>query len=373
VILSSRRVGDLTEITAAREYDAVQDAPKLPKARAQAEKTGRFDEPAASDLTPTISEIQGELGRLRKLFEGELAQLAWRDMSRNEPHRFALLNRLEQASIDRALATALVDAALPCDDLEAAWRKVLGQLGNRIQAWDHDLMASGGVVALLGSTGVGKTITAAKLAARFAQRHGRRHVAFISTDRYKIGGQEQLVSFGSILGVTVQLASTAADLQRTLDSLSERRLVIIDTAGMSQRDLSLADQFGMLGAAGRIKPLLVLPATARAGIIDETIAAFSRLPPAAAILTKLDEGDGMGPLLSSVIRHKLPLAFTTHGQKVPDDLSAAVPQQLLADVIRTYKQSQRVPLPFERAPLPFERAPVPPPAARPQPAMSSPC
>jgi len=349
VILSSRRVADMTEITAARDYDPVQDAPKLQRVLAQAEQGGG-EETDATALSPTISEIQSELGRLRQLFEGELAQLAWRDMSRNEPHRFALLNRLELAGVDRALANTLVDAALPSVDLESAWRKVLGNFGRRITSWDYDLMEQGGVIALLGCTGVGKTSTAAKIAARFAERHGRRHVAFISTDRYKVGGQEQLVSFGSVLGVPVQMVSSADDLQRTLDSLSERRLVIIDTAGMSQRDMALAEQFRLLnGEPGRIKPLLVLPATARPGIIDETIKAFSCLPPAAAILTKLDEGDAIGPLLACVLRHRLPLAFTTHGQRVPDDLGEIVPQQLLADVIRTYKQALRTPVLAERA------------------------
>ena len=150
------------------------------------------------------------------------------------------------------------------------------------------------------------------------------------------------MSFGGILGIPVQFVSNQEEMQRTLDSLSSRKLVIIDTAGMSQRDKGLDEQMAMLtNPDNRIQSLLVLPATARTGILDETVSAYSRFHPAAAILTKLDECDAMGPVLSSVIRHKTPLAFTTHGQKVPDDFQPVIAQALLADIIRTYKQAQQ--------------------------------
>lgn len=337
MILSSRRVNDLTEITAALDFD-----PAVPAHSKALEKIKRREAAPQPDVNPGIVEIQGELGRLRKLFEGELSQLAWRDQNRRQPNRQALITRLELAGITRQLASGIVDAVLPCDDLEQGWRKTLGLLGGRICTWKHDILEEGGVIALMGSTGVGKTITAAKLAARFALQHGRRHVAFISTDKYKVGGQEQLVSLGGILGIPVQLAANADQMQRTLDSLSERKLVIIDTAGMSQRDMTLADQFETLQAGGaRIKPMLVVPATARPTIINETIQAFSRIRIAAAVVTKTDECDALGPVLSCILQHRLPLAFTTNGQKIPDDLHRAEPKALLADVIRTYKQQLR--------------------------------
>jgi flagellar biosynthesis protein FlhF len=338
MILSSRRVNDLTEITAAMDFD-----PAEPAHSKQLQKIKLHEaNPQLEELTPGIQQIQGELGRLRRLFEGELAQLAWRDQNRRQPNRQALIARLELAGIVRTLATDIVDTILPCDDIEQGWRKALGLLGGRICTWRHDIVEEGGVIALMGSTGVGKTITAAKLAARFALQHGRRHVAFISTDKYKVGGQEQLVALGGILGIPVQLAANADQMQRTLDSLSERKLVIIDTAGMSQRDMTLADQFDTLQGGERIKPMLVLPATARETIINETIQAFSRIEIAAAVLTKTDECDAMGPVLSCILQHRLPLAFTTNGQKIPDDLHRAAPKVLLADVIRTYKQQQRL-------------------------------
>jgi flagellar biosynthesis protein FlhF len=340
VIISSKRVNDMTEITAAMNYDP--QAPDSARLVAEIRSDKYVPAPPKPDLSPVIVKIQDELGHLRQLFEGELAQLAWRDMSKRQPNRFALISRLELCGIKRDMAENLVDRVLPCDNLEQGWRKTLGMLGGSITSYKPDILEDGGVVALLGSTGVGKTITAAKLAARFALRHGRRNVAFISTDKHKVGGQEQLVSFGSILGIPVQMVANAEEMQRTLDSLSERKLVIIDTAGMSQRDMSLNDQFQTLSTVAQIQPMLVLPATARESIILETIKAFSRIKLASAIITKTDEGDALGPILSCVLQHNLPLSFITNGQKVPDDLHVAEPKLLLAEIIRSYKQQQRL-------------------------------
>jgi len=119
--------------------------------------------------------------------------------------------------------------------------------------------------------------------------------------------------------------------------------VIIDTAGTSQRDMALVDQFSALSIDAPIEPLLVLPATARASLIEETIKAFARVNVAGAIMTKLDECDGVGPLLSCIVRHGLPLAFSTDGQQVPDDLHHVEPKMLLADIIKTWRQSLRKP------------------------------
>jgi len=333
VIIASRRVGDQTEITAAAESTLAATASTTPAPA----------EPRQQDMAPVIRNIQEELGRLRTLFEGELAQLSWREMGRLQPNRLALITRFEQGGIDQALATQLVEQCLPCVDLEQGWSKALGLLGRRLKPYGKDILEEGGVVALLGSTGVGKTTTAAKIAAQFALRHGRKQVAFVSTDRFKVGGQEQLVSFGGILGVPVQIATDAEEMKRTLDSLSERKLVLIDTAGMSQRDMALADQFKALEIDAPIESLLVLSATARAGIIEETIKGFAPMHCAGAILTKLDEADGLGSLLSSVVRHELPLAFVSNGQRVPDDLHPPAPKDLLSDIIRNYRLALKKP------------------------------
>lgn len=335
MILSTKRNGGQTEITAVSDSVTPAEAKKLQAAPPQVQP----EKP--SELSPVINSIQEEMGRLRMMFESELAQLSWREAGRHQPHRHALISRFEAAGVDRIQAAALVDPILPCSDLESGWSKALGLLGKKIKTYPKDILETGGIFAMVGSTGVGKTTTAAKIAARFALRHGRKHVAFVSTDRAKVGGQEQLVSFGSILGVPVQIATTREEMKRTLESLSERKLVIIDTAGTSQRDMALADQFSALSIDAPIEPLLVLPATARPTLIEETIKAFARVNVSGAIMTKLDECDGIGPLLSCIVRHGLPLAFSTDGQQVPDDLSHVEPKMLLADIIKTWRQSLR--------------------------------
>ena len=340
MILSTKRVGGQTEIKAVAETVTPAEARKIQAAPPQQQGAA---EKQASELSPVISSIQEEIGRLRMMFESELAQLSWREQGRHQPNRHALISRFEAAGVDRVQAAALVDSILPCADLEQAWSKALGLLGKKIKTYSKDILETGGIFAMVGSTGVGKTTTAAKIAARFALRHGRKHVAFVSTDRAKVGGQEQLVSFGSILGVPVQIATTREEMKRTLDSLSERKLVIIDTAGTSQRDMALADQFSALSIDAPIEPLLVLPATARPSLIEETIKAFARVNVNGVIMTKIDECDGIGPLLSSIVRHGLPMAFLTDGQQVPDDLHHIEPKMLLADIIKTWRQSLRKP------------------------------
>lgn len=339
MILSTKRVGGQTEIKAVAETVTPAEARKIQAAPPQPQVA----EKQAAELSPVISNIQEEIGRLRMMFESELAQLSWREQGRHQPNRHALISRFEAAGVDRVQAAALVDPILPCADLEQAWSKALGLLGKKIKTYPKDILETGGIFAMVGSTGVGKTTTAAKIAARFALRHGRKHVAFVSTDRAKVGGQEQLVSFGSILGVPVQIATTREEMKRTLDSLSERKLVIIDTAGTSQRDMALVDQFSALSIDAPIEPLLVLPATARPSLIEETIKAFARVNVNGVIMTKIDECDGIGPLLSSIVRHGLPMAFLTDGQQVPDDLHHIEPKMLLADIIKTWRQSLRKP------------------------------
>jgi flagellar biosynthesis protein FlhF len=191
-------------------------------------------------------------------------------------------------------------------------------------------MDQGGVVALVGSTGVGKTTSVAKLAARYVLRHGQRHVALVTTDSYRIGAHEQLMTYGRLLGIPVQIASDHKELHSALNSLADKRLVLIDTAGMSQRDVRLSEQFATLADSGiPIRTLLVLSATAHPSVLTETVEAFSSVDLEGAILTKLDEAAKLGGVLSTVINQQLPLMFVTDGQRVPEDMHLARAQNLV--------------------------------------------
>jgi flagellar biosynthesis protein FlhF len=201
-------------------------------------------------------------------------------------------------------------------------------------------MESGGVVAMVGPTGVGKTTLIAKLAARWVMRHGPRDLALVSTDCIRIGAQEQIHTLGRLLGVPAYAIDGAADLAETLDQLGERGLVLIDSAGLSQRDPRLADELTTLAnASDRLETSLVISAASQAGAIEEAIEKFAPAQPTTCNVTKLDEATSLGGTMSALIRAKLPLAYLSDGQQVPEDLSPARSHQLIARAVDLSKKA----------------------------------
>ena len=183
-------------------------------------------------------------------------------------------------------------------------------------------------MAVVGPTGVGKTTTIAKLAARYALNRGAQDIALVTMDTYRIGAREQLKTFGRILGTPVYEASDAASLSDTLRGLADKGLVLIDTAGMGQRDLRLARELACLADADQdIQVLLAMPANAQTEAMQEIVDAFLTANPAACILTKIDEASSLGGAFSVLIRSGLPLAYVTNGQRVPEDLHFARSRQ----------------------------------------------
>lgn len=363
VIISSRSIGGKTELIAACDYDPMQLEEalqkfsaresfdnELAKSNSNSNLGNKFNWKMLDDDNDvnvsnevTLSSIQEELGHLRKLFEGELAQLAWRDAGKQKPNRLGLLSRLEESGISRDIASRLVDKVMPCKDIEAGWSKVLRLLSRVIKISDLNILKDGGVIALLGATGVGKTTTAAKIAARFASIHGANQVGLISADNCRIGGAEQLVSLGSVLGIPVQVANTSEEMQRTLESFSGRKLVIIDTAGKSQRDAGLLEQFAILRQSKRkLHPHLVLSACSQESVINETIKAFSSINLTAAIVTKTDECCSLGAVISELIRNKLPVAFVGNGQKIPEHLLKAKADAFVDTVADSYERFRKL-------------------------------
>lgn len=273
---------------------------------------------------PAIVSMREEIRQLRGLLENQLAHLAWDDMKRRQPLPTAVMRRLSGMELDTALVERIARATSEARDEDHAWQLALEGLAAAVPVADHDFLDAGGIVALVGSTGVGKTTSVAKLAARYVLRHGQRHVALVTTDSYRIGAHEQLMTYGRLLGIPVQVASDHKELRSTLNSLADKRLVLIDTAGMSQRDLRLSEQFATLGGSSiALRTLLVLSATSHRTVVDETIRAFSGVSLDGAILTKLDEAASLGGVLSAVIRQQLRLMFVANGQRVPEDMHPA--------------------------------------------------
>jgi flagellar biosynthesis protein FlhF len=289
---------------------------------------------------PALVEMRREIHELRGLLENQLAHLAWGDLQRRAPHTTELLRRLSGLGLTPGMCRTLAEQVGPAADEDQAWRRALGLLAHRLPVTDDDILNSGGVVALVGSTGVGKTTTVAKLAARYALRHGQRSVALITTDCYRIGAHEQLFTYGRILGVPVQAVSSHDELQTTLASLADKRLVLIDTAGMSQRDLRLAEQLATLRDSGfPLHTYLVMTATTQASVLEEGVRAFGSAALAGCILTKLDEAASLGGVLSVVAKHQLPLAYVGDGQRVPEDLHPARAHNLVNRAVSLMQQA----------------------------------
>jgi flagellar biosynthesis protein FlhF len=173
----------------------------------------------------------------------------------------------------------------------------------------------------VGPTGVGKTTTIAKLAAQFILKHGAGQVALITTDNYRIGAHEQLATYGRLLDVPVRVAANAEELRSHISSFNTKRLVLIDTAGMSQRDMRLAEQIQTLQQEDvPIKTYLVMSAATQYKAMNEIINSFKVFNPESSILTKLDETVVQGSALSASIEQQLPISFMTNGQQVPEDI-----------------------------------------------------
>ena len=189
---------------------------------------------------------------------------------------------------------------------------------------EERLLEQGGIFALMGPTGVGKTTTTAKLAARFVVRHGAEKLALLTTDSYRIGGQEHLRIFGKILGVTVHAVRDGADLRLAIAELRNKHTILIDTVGMSQRDSGVAEQLAMFSQLGRpVKKLLLLNATSHGDTLNEVVQAYQGQGLDGCILTKLDEAASLGSVLDCAIRHRLTVHYLATGQRVPEDLHLA--------------------------------------------------
>ncbi|MFM0364641.1 flagellar biosynthesis protein FlhF [Paraburkholderia sediminicola] len=281
--------------------------------------------------------VMSELSSMRGMMEEHFAGLLWGDRQRRSPARAALTKHLFAAGFSAQLVQMIVDN-LPddVDNMEGGMEWVRSVLESNLPVMEDEdaLMERGGVFALMGPTGVGKTTTTAKLAARCVMRFGASKVALLTTDSYRIGGHEQLRIFGKILGVSVHAVKDGGDLQLALSELRNKHIVLIDTIGMSQRDRLVSDQIAMLCRAGQpVQRLLLLNATSHGDTLNEVVQAYQRAPDqqplAGCILTKLDEATNLGGVLDTVIRYKLPVHYVSTGQKVPENLYVATKKFLI--------------------------------------------
>ena len=310
VIVSNVSVAGGIEITAL----AGDDMPG-----AERNVTAALPAPAGDGM---VQHMMREMASMKALMQRELSSMAWSGMKERSPARAAMMQMLLDSGFSPALMRELVGAVQEDATAAVARKLVTAEIQRRLPVTTHEaLVEQGGVFALIGPTGVGKTTTVAKLAARCVVRHGANSLALLTTDSYRIAAHDQLRIYGRILNVPVHAVKDGDDLKSTLLQLRDKRAVLIDTVGMSQRDKMVAEQAAMLGAGnGQIRRLLLLNASTNAATLDEVIRNYSGGGIHGCIITKIDESASVGAALDSAIRHKLRVHYVTNGQRVPEDV-----------------------------------------------------
>jgi len=281
-----------------------------------------------------LEELQGMRALLLEQMATMSAASSATELQKRSPVQVRVMTRLLSAGFSADIARHVAGHMPAETTLADCDRWLLEVLALNIQcATEPDsIIERGGVFALVGPTGVGKTTTVAKLAARFAVRFGAAQLGLVTLDAYRVGAQEQLRTYGRILGAPVHLAQDAVTLAEVLAAMGHKRLVLIDTCGVSQRDERLAEMLDMLAQAGTprqpVQRVLLLNAASHAETLDTVARAWNARAAGAAILTKLDEAARIGGALDAVMRNKLVLMGVTHGQRVPEDWMAAAGLQL---------------------------------------------
>jgi len=308
--------------------------------------------PAFVDDRLDARSLINEMREMRGALSDQLESLSWFEGVRRRPGQSRMLRRLLQAGFSPSLSRTLANH-LPVDfgeeDAERWLREALVR-NLRIDSPEQTIFDAGGTYALLGPTGVGKTTTAAKIAAQFALKHGAQSVGLITADVYRIGAQDQLRTFGRLLGVPVHVAHDVSTLADFLQMYMNRKLVLIDTAGVAQRDERVGELLAALSSA-QVRKVLVLNAASQAEAIDETIEAYQGRNAAGVVLSKVDEAVRLGGALDCLIRHRLTLQGVANGQRVPEDWHRPEPRMLVERALATETSRASASFSFEEAEL----------------------
>lgn len=282
--------------------------------------------------SPRVEHLITEIEEVKKMLQSHLASNYWNNLQQESISHAEVTKTLLSAGFSPKLCAELVQNLSDSTDLKTLLAEVQKRLEQSIKTIDPlDAFDRGGIFAFIGPTGVGKTTTVAKVAARCVLRYGRNQVALLSTDTYRIGAQEQLKVFARILGLPVISLRDSEDLESKLNELSQRHIILLDTAGVNQRDVLMIEQSQLLKEGSRdAHRILVMSSTTDLRTQEDVIMLHNQASIDAnqsrimgAIITKTDEAAQIAPVLDSLMRHELPLMFLSNGQRVPEDLSQA--------------------------------------------------
>ncbi|TWI53906.1 flagellar biosynthesis protein FlhF [Pseudomonas duriflava] len=387
-ILSNRRVAGGIELTAALDYQT--PAPSLPNTALEAElrktqvriaeahaqlsirapglsdvqakssqllgieKPDTRQEPVLSEPKPSavavdptaatkaviaeerraLEAMRSELVGLRELIEVQLGSIAWGQMQSKRPDEANIWRRLQRMGLPADLSRNLMNRVADVSDSRQAWRMVLAYLAQALDTPQIDLLEQGGVVALVGPAGAGKTTTLAKMAASYVLKYGAQSLALVTMDSHRIGAQEQVKTLGHILDVPVAIVDPRQSLAHALEPFARKRMVLIDTAGLPANDPALRLQLEALANPKlNIRNYLVMAVTSQSQVLKSAYHSYKRCGLSGCMLTKLDEAGSLGEALGLAIGHHIPVAYLSDGPRIPDDLQIARSHQLVSRAV----------------------------------------
>lgn len=312
-------------LSESQELQSLFSKSKVKIAKEEHEKTNGIETFDVNDSNSNkdIQSLSEEVLAIRKLLQFELSGLFSETKAREEPVRAMVEKLLVSAGFDQEISSTLVKEISVDASFNFAWRELSSILESHIKVSDDEIIKKGGIVALIGPAGVGKTTTLAKLAARFVMKYGPEKVAIVSADHYRIGAFEQIKTYGRIMGCSALSVKSITDLPEIMYTLKDKSLVLVDTAGVGLKDERFGTQLAQLKMQSslNIKHYLVLPATAHRRVLTQAYNHFKDIGLNGLVLTKIDESFGLGDALSLSIKENLPLSYITDGQRVPEDLS----------------------------------------------------
>jgi flagellar biosynthesis protein FlhF len=293
-----------------------------------------------SNTGTQLQELQAEIADMRFMLEQQLDRLGGSNSPMpNSPVLGSVGRRLERLGLPVDVVSKVINNCTKAKSLSDAWPDALANLARQIPVNGRDIVDQGGVFAFVGPTGVGKTTTIGKLAARYVLQHGADKVALITTDTYRIAAHDQLRSLARILRVPVRGVDESNSLESLLRSLRHCSLILIDTAGFRHGDPHLKAQLKALADQPQVKSYLVLSCNSQEQMLKASIHAYSPARLQGCVLTKLDETASMGEALGVIMQNRLPVAYTTDGQDIPKNIEVAKAHQMVAKAVALLKNN----------------------------------
>lgn len=258
--------------------------------------------------------LQNQIEDLRRMLRDVVGEA----VEAKKKERPQIMERLIRLGVTESVAEAVLSG---CKDSS---EEALDAITKRIRCTGSLDFSSGQQrVAIVGPTGVGKTTTAAKLAAQYSI-FDKKKVALLTLDTYRIGAVEQLSTYAKILSIPLEVALSPEDGEALIKKHADKDLIIIDTVGRSQRNREhIIELANFLRATRPTEVHLALSASSDPAARREAVDSFSIVRANKILITKLDECPQPGSVLETAVASMMPFSYFTYGQDVPDDISVA--------------------------------------------------